>query len=214
MNEEQAVLDFFSKPENLPLALSVAERVDEIRCELNNQFWQQLLLATFGFLQAELSSWRLATTEDKNAPTQLVGMHCNLAQEQALFLRPMLEQQLLGDTWRVYVGLMWSAPPTPEHLMLPEVITLKEQLCATRYKSNEGFLAWQWTKLHPRQTDFLLRFAQSPQRVIDEALTELKVLIIDKANELRAANTALSKTPRSMGISLTQLHRSKSAKSD
>ena len=36
MNEEQAVLDFFSQNENLPLGLSVAEQMDKIREQINN----------------------------------------------------------------------------------------------------------------------------------------------------------------------------------
>ena len=39
MDEEQAVLDFFAKAENLPLALAVAEQTDKQREYLNNNLW-------------------------------------------------------------------------------------------------------------------------------------------------------------------------------
>jgi len=42
MNEEKAVLDFFAKPENLPLGLSVAGQMDVIREQMNSRFWQDL----------------------------------------------------------------------------------------------------------------------------------------------------------------------------
>jgi hypothetical protein len=40
MNEEQAVLDFFSRTENLSLGLSVAEQMDELRVQMNNRLWR------------------------------------------------------------------------------------------------------------------------------------------------------------------------------
>lgn len=214
MNEEQAVLDFFSKPENLPLALSVAERIDEIRVTLNNDFWRALISQTSELLQQGSQLWRVAVTDDKNTTDQLVGLHCDLPEDQPIYLRPMLEQQLLGGVWRIYGGLMWSTAPTAEHLQLPAVIALKEKMLAAGYKSNESFLAWQWTHLHPRRTDFLLRFSQSPQLLIDKAMNILRMLLIDQADALRAANMALRHVPHSTGINLTHLHRNQTIKSD
>lgn len=214
MNEEQAVLDFFSKAENLPLALSVAERVDEIRTTLNNNFWRELIASTSSLLAQKSQSWRVAVTDDKNTADQLVGLHCDIPEDQPVYLRPMLEQQLLGGVWRIYGGLMWSTPPTVEQLQLSQVIALKEKMLAAGYKSNESFLAWQWTHLHPRRADFLLRFSQSPQPVIDEAMHSLQALLIDNASALYAANSALSNAPRSMCISLANLHRNQAVKSD
>ena len=63
MNEEQAVLNFFALDENLPLALRVADQVDDTRQKLNQAFW----LALCKRITTLAPDWRVDTTEDRNA---------------------------------------------------------------------------------------------------------------------------------------------------
>jgi len=212
MNEEQAVLEFFSKEENLPLGLSVANLMDDIRARMNSEFWRQLSLALENSLQEQPFSWQILPTEDKNDDTQLVGLHFNPPFEQEVFLRPMIEQQLMGGGWRIYFGLIWSTTPSTEHLNLPSVCRLKETLSNTGMKSNESFLAWQWTKLHPRRQDFLLRLSQHPDALLEEAMKPLNSLLTDFGSALDEANSALRIAPRSMAISLDQLRSKRPSK--
>ena len=192
MNEEQAVLEFFAQTENLPLALSVADQVDGARQKLNNDFW----LALRQRIAAGAPSWRVATTEDRNAAECLVGLHLQPAQEQTLYLRPMLEQQYLGDTLRIYYGLMWSAAPTPELTRLNTIHTLRDTLQTAGFKHNENYLAWQWTPYHPRRKDFLLRFSTAKDALLDEAAGLLDDLLVKHSAALHAANSALREAPR------------------
>src|ERR1022692_3055576 len=158
MNEEQAVLDFFAKEENLPLGLAVAEQVDRQREQMNNRLWLELLPHLNALINQHGLDWQVEPTEDRNAPDSLVGLHCTPRAGQAIYLRPMLEQQYLGGVWRIYFGLMWSAAPSPDQLGLPAVRNLKESLQQAGFKSNENFLGWQWTTFHPRRKDFLLHY--------------------------------------------------------
>jgi len=213
MNEEQAVLDFFSKEENLPLGLSVAKLMDETRARMNTRFWQQLLpLAETSISQPDIG-WVISTTEDRNNNVDLVGLHFNLINEQEIYLRPMIEQQLMGGVWRIYFGLIWSSTPSPDHLKLPAVSQLKAALDKAGLKGNENFLGWQWTKLYPRRQDFLLKFSKNPQILLDEAATPLRDLMTDFGSALAAANAELRAAPRSMAISLDQLRSRKPAQS-
>ncbi len=100
MDEEQAVLKFFSQKENLPLALSVADHTDGIRQKLNNDFW----VALAKLIAEDLPDWNVATTEDRNSTECLVGVCLQPRVEQQIYLRPMLEQQYLGNTSRIYYG--------------------------------------------------------------------------------------------------------------
>ena len=209
MNEEQAVLDFFSHPDNLPLGLAVADLMDDIRVRMNNEFWSGLLFAFHAL--TETGTWKAELTEDKNAATQLVGVHFNLNTEQTVYLRPMIEQQMMGGVWRIYFGLIWSTTPSPEHLKLPSVSRLKEALTEAGFKTNESFLGWKWTKLHPRRQDFLLRLSKDPQAVTDEAALTLRTLLTDLGTAVAQANAALSTAPRSMSISLDQLRSKRPA---
>lgn len=215
MNEEQAVLDFFAKEENLPLGLSVAEQMDQIRVQMNTRFWRELLQRVEALMAGEPGNgdvllWLVEPTGDGNAPDSLVGLHCKLRTEQPFYLRPMLEQQYLGGDWRIFFGLMWSAAPSPEQLTLPAVAALKQSLQHAGFKNNESFLAWQWTAFHPRRRDLLLRYAQQPEKLLGEVATILKPLLIEHRASIEQANAALQTAPRSMTISLDQLRSKRS----
>jgi hypothetical protein len=205
MQEEQAVLEFFARPENLPLALSVAEQTDLIREQLNNRFWLDSMQDMRTFIDQHDLRWQLTATEDRNAPDSVVGFHCAPDSDQPLYLRPMMEQQNLGTGLRIYFGLMWSGTPTPENLALPAVRTLLETLKESGFKNNENYLGWQWTNLRPRTKSFLLRFTQQPATLLSEIESSLGKLLLNNREPIDLANAALRSAPRSMTISLDQL---------
>jgi hypothetical protein len=203
MKEEQAVLHFFAQKENLPLALSVANQVDGTRQKLNNDFW----LALRERIVASAPDWRVLTTEDRNATESLVGLYLQPEAEQKLYLRPMLEQQYLGDTLRIYYGLMWSATPTLEQKQLNAINTLHNTFQEAGFKSNESFLAWQWTSYYPRSMDFLLRFSTTTDALLDEATGLIQNLLVTYRDALHIANAALREAPRSAAISVVSLDK-------
>lgn len=205
MNEEQAILDFFSRSENLSLGLSVAEQMDELRAQMNSRFWRESLARCTAFIERHGLDWRAEATEDRNAPGSLVGLHCSALSGQELYLRPMLEQQYLGSGWRIYFGLMWSAPPTPAQLRLPEIGNLKTALLQAGFRNNENFLAWQWSGLHPRRRDFLQRYARQPEQLLDEFEALIGTLLLDHREAIAQANLALGSTPGSLRATLNSL---------
>jgi len=211
MNEEQAVLDFFARDENLPLGLSVAERMDKLREQMNNRYWRELQQRLVASFKADGLAWQVEFTEDKNASESLVGLHCKARPEQDIYLRPMIEQQYLGGEWRIYFGLMWSAAPSPDHLGAAAVCNLKESLLLSGFKNNASFLAWQWTRFYPRRRDFLLRYAREPEILLGETGTILKTLLIDHSDSIALANSALRSAPRSTAISLDRLRSKRSS---
>ena len=205
MNEEQAVLDFFSQPENLSLGLSVAEQMDELRRQMNNRLWRDLHGRINSMIGLRGLAWQVQVTEDRNAPDSLVGLHCVTGTEQALYLRPMMEQQCLGGILRIYFGLMWSASPSADQLGSPSVNTLRASLQTAGFKSNENFLAWKWTAFHPRRRDFLLRYAQEPEKVLEAVEAGVRTLLIDHREPIESANAVLKSAPRSLTSSLGRL---------
>ena len=84
MNEEQAIFEFFSQAENLSLALSVAEQMDNLRKQMNNRFWQELSARLDALIKEHQLAWRVELTEDKASPECLVGLHCSLNSNQPL----------------------------------------------------------------------------------------------------------------------------------
>jgi hypothetical protein len=205
MNEKQAVLDFFTQAENLPLGLAVAEQMDMLREQMNSRLWREMLARLEALIDEQGLAWRVEPTEDKNAAGSLVGLHCTMDTEQSLYLRPMMEQQYLGGMWRIYFGLMWSNPPAPDQLGLPAVSSLKSALKKAGFKSNENFLAWQWTNFHPRRKDFLLRYARQPEKLLDDVELVFGTLLINHHEAIEQANEALKIAPRGLAVSLNKL---------
>ena len=211
MNEEHSVLHFFSQEENLPLALITAEHLDGIRLQHNNRFWKALREQLDDLLAQKGMPWHSEFTEDRNSEDCLVGLRLEPLAEQRTFLRPFMEQQLLGESYRIYYGLMWSSAPEPAQKKLSAVETLHTRLSAIGFKQSDSFLAWQWSPWYPRRKDFLLRFSGKQDELLQEAMQIWKVLLEGYGEPLRLANLALNEAPRSATISLDQL-RNKSAR--
>lgn len=205
MKEEQAILEFFAQSENLSLGLTVAEQMDKLREQMNNRLWQELLSRFNALIDEHGLAWHIEPTEDKNAPDGLVGLHCVMNAEQPIYLRPMMEQQYMGGEWRIYFGLMWNIAPSPEQLRSAAVTALKSSLQHDGFKNNESFLGWQWTKFHPRRKDFLLRYAQQPEKLLDDIESILRTLLISHRTAIDQANAELKSLPGSLAVSLKQL---------
>ena len=210
MNEEHSVLNFFSQEENFPLALITAEHLDEIRLQYNNRFWKALSAQLDALLVKNALPWQSELTEDRNTEDCLVGLRLEPLFSQRTFLRPFMEQQLLGENYRIYYGLMWNAAPEPVQKNLPAVETLRAHLGATGFKHSDSFLGWQWSSWYPRRKDFLLRFSVQPDELLKDAMRPWHALLDEIGEPLRLANLALNEVPRSATISLDQL-RGKSA---
>jgi len=206
MNEEQTVLEFFSQDENLSLALIAAEHLDSIRLKHNNRFWNALQERLGAWLIQEAQPWHSEITEDRNTEDMLVGINLQPFAEQRSFLRPFMEQQLIGDSYRIYYGLMWNAQPEPAQKNLPAIETLRLCLEGAGFKQSDSFLAWQWSPWYPRRKDFLLRVSSEQDKLLSEAMLPWEALLQQYGNELSAANVALNEVPPSAAISLDQLH--------
>ncbi len=204
MNEEQAVLNFFAQEENLPLALSVAELVDATRQRMNNDFWLRLS----EHLAPLATGWEVKLTEDRDAEDCLVGLYLQPHSEQSLFLRPMMEQQMIGGMPRIYFGLMWSSAPTPDKARLAEVVALRDALQHEGFKNNESFLGWQWSPYHPRSKKFLLRLSASADKLLEEAADLLQLFLRQHGAALQAANSGLREPGHTTAVSLDSLRAS------
>ena len=206
MNEEQTVLEFFSLEENLSLALIAAEHLDGIRLESNNRFWNKLNEHLSVWLTEQTLPWYTELTEDRNSEGTLVGLHLEPSTQQRVFLRPFMEQQLMGNHYRIYYGLMWNSTPEPEQLKLSTVESLRNQLKAFGFKDSDSFLAWQWSAWYPRRKDFLMRFSTKRDELMKEALQPWQALLQEFGERLLMTNVALNEAPRSASISLDKLH--------
>ncbi len=205
LNDEQVVLDFFSQTENLPLALIAADHLDGIRLRLNNEFWIALSKRIDELLAKHALDWHGNLTEDRNNDKCLVGLHMLPQPELGILLRPFMEQQFVGDSYRIYYGLMWSSAPNPAQKQLAAVETLRQALQQAGFKESDNFLAWQWLPWHPREKEFLLRFVTHRDSLMEDAEAAWSRLMVAHNEELQLANRALNEVPRNITVSLDTL---------
>jgi len=205
MNEEQVVLDFFDHEENLPLALIAAEHLDAIRQRLNNEFWQLLRERLDALLALHSLPWVSKLAEDRNTDDCLVGLYLQPLTETRMFLRPFMEQQFIGDSYRIYHGLMWGVSPDAGQKTMPAVDALRDTLQQAGFKQGDNFFAWQWLPWHPRRRDFLLNFTAHREDMLDEVMQPWQNLLLARGKQLHLANLALGTLTASTIISLDQL---------
>jgi len=205
MNEEQAVLDFFAREENLPLALVAAEHLDTVRLRLNNEFWKLLQERLDALLALHALPWDSKLAEDRNTDDCLVGLYLQPRAEPRLFLRPFMEQQFIGDSYRIYHGLIWSSMPDAGQKSLPAVDDLFGTLQQAGFKQGDNFFAWQWLPWHPRRRDFLLRFHSQREELLAEIMRPWQSLLLDHGAQLHLANLAFNNATNITAISLHQL---------
>lgn len=205
MNEQQAALDFFSQPENLPLALITAEHIDDIRQRLNNEFWESLSERLESWITEQGLPWDSAITEDRNNDECMVGLHAKPQAEQRVFLIPFMEQQFLGGDYRMFFGLMWNTAPDAAQKNLPEVAALRSLLTDAGLSESDSFLAWQWLPWHPRRRDFLMQFTQKREDLLAEAIQPWQLILKEFGEQLKQANQALNMPGHSAAVSLDQL---------
>ena len=205
MNEEQAVLDFFAQEENLPLALIAAEHLDAIRQRLNNEVWQLLRKRLDALLALHSLPWVSKLAEDRNTDDCLVGLYLQPLTEPRMFLRPFMEQQFIGDGYRIYHGLTWSVSPDAGQKTMPAVEALRDTLHQAGFKQGDNFFAWQWLPWHPRRRDFLLNFTAHREDLLDEVMQPWQNLLLARGKQLHLANLALGNLTASATISLDQL---------
>ena len=205
MNEQQEVLDFFSQHENLPLALITADHIDDIRLRLNNEFWEALRERLNSWMAERDLPWDSSITEDRNNEECLVGLHAKPRDEQHVFLLPFMEQQFVGGSYRMFGGLMWSNTANATQKSLPAVADLGSRLSTAGFSDSDTFLAWQWLPWHPRRRDFLLRFANQREEILNEAMQLWELLLGDFGEQLKQANEALNMPGHSTAVSLDQL---------
>ncbi len=205
MNEEQAVLEFFARKENLPLALIAAEHLDAIRRDLNNEFWQVMRSELESLVSAHSLPWTVKITEDRNSQDCLVGLCLEPSRPSRVFLRPFMEQQYMGEGYRVYHGLMWSATPDAGQQGLPAVGALAATLAQAGFKQGDNFFGYQWMPWHPRRRDFLMKFGMHREQFLPEMMQPWQQLLLRSGGQLQAANRELGDAGPTTTISLDQL---------
>jgi len=190
-SEELAVLEFLSKEKNAAIALSIGDFLDTLRSDLNNQFWLAAYNKLKLYLEENRLPWIVELTEDKNVDKSLVGLHLQPTFDQSILLFPFMEQQFVGDSYRIFHGLMWNVEADPVAQSLEELDILRKELEPLGFSHSPRFHVWQWLPWHPRRKDFLIQFAQDRDNLLNEMIGVWKRLLVTYGPQLENANARL-----------------------
>jgi len=103
---KDAAVQFLSKPENLEVALDVAELLEDVKDKLVLEFWHSLKDQVCK-IQSELPAWSFGLDSDeKLLKGRYSGLHCvpKIAPNAQNFLMFCLRQE--GD--KIYQGVRWN----------------------------------------------------------------------------------------------------------
>jgi len=131
MNYEEAVLDFLSKEENLPIALEVSDRIEQLKIRLHEEFWFTFRNALQDALakSQRANDWQVRMTDRDGllkdyAKCWLVPRSFRQGQR---YLRLALEQGARSLDYPLYYGVHWNRALKTE-LNVEEIGALADKL--------------------------------------------------------------------------------------
>lgn len=196
MTYEDKVLDYIAQPENLPVALEVAEAVQQLREMIHKRFWplfaHQVQVRLLGSEYAD--RWKYVPFPEKRLKKEWeVSYFIPIRPKgtESPLLRVMFGQGGRGGHYRLVTGVGWWAkkPPEPNH---PALKDLKKEL-VSRNLTN----AWDWWpgwKVLPYALgggEFMVKFYHTPNELVDELAEEYWQLFLDLLSVIEPINQAL-----------------------
>lgn len=113
MENQPSIYEFLRRPENLQVALDVANYIEELRAHLQKTFWQDIEKALSDRLANSSYSrrWQISTSGipcEKSYKNLLITLKSTSASPQRSYLCVTLEQGEPRYGYQLYYGLRWE----------------------------------------------------------------------------------------------------------
>jgi hypothetical protein len=194
MSFEDAVLDYLAKPENLPLAMEVAEYVQILRNKLHEKFWR---MYSFQMKERLLASdhgetWEFIPFPLNRLKTDFEGSSIRPKQESEIKTSVLQVQIIQGnrqDQYRLVRGIRWTgAVGDFDH---PTLRQLKVDLI----NHNLTYDQWHWVgaaghQYRPQGVDLMVKMHNEPDEAISEVADEIWELFQDTRLQMEEINQA------------------------
>lgn len=196
MSYEDAILDFLAKPENLPIALEVAEYVEKLKDSMLEKFWLEFAAQLEGrFDEAKHApDWKFRKTNTDNLLDKWT--RCAISPNRPASAAPAytevcFEHNGRGWGYRFYLGVRWTKPvekidPFPSLERLRKVM-LKHGL----KKSSSWGPGWKWTPFYAHGETFLIRMGNDPEKFVAEMVGQTWDLFVALEKHLDRVNQDL-----------------------
>jgi hypothetical protein len=195
MTYQDKVLDYIAQPENLPVALEVADAVQQLREIIHRRFWPlfaqyvQLRLLNSEFAE----SWRYIPFPGTRLKKEYEGSYISPIQPKGTgspFLHVMFGQGGRDGHYHFVTGVTWGRKlPDPNH---PTLKDLKKELVSRKLTG-----AWDWwpgwrnLPYALEGGDFMVKFYHTPNEVVEELAEEYWQLFLDLRPVIEPINKAL-----------------------
>lgn len=193
---EQEMRQFLAQPENIRTAMEIARHVEKMRNDAHAAFWRKFedLLRKRVADSSYNSSWYL-TTSDKNFQNawfnNSIAPQLRMTHPSAVLLKVALEQNSLGNGYRLYYGIKWTHN-RDHRTELPEYKALRSYLLGEGYKltEREWWMLSKGTGYAARGDSFLYRMAQEPEAFSQEMVDLCWHLFGEAVELMNAFNSA------------------------
>jgi hypothetical protein len=175
MSYEDKIIDFLAQPENLSVALEIADYVQKLREKTHRRFWPEFSEVVTDRLEGSeyADHWVFERLPDNNWEKNW-GI-CSLrpvleSRSNAPYLEVSMQQSASNNYYRLLTGVHWSKEPTGE-TDLPTLEKLILQMDAMNMKqSSKPWPRWSWLPYRIRGEKFLLNYNQDPEAFVNEVV--------------------------------------------
>lgn len=193
MDYTDAVLEFLAREENLPIALEIADLVEQLKPWLHQEFWfafrdrlQDLLV------QSEwANSWVVQMTDRSGFLSNYAA--CFLVPSPDSrgrhYLRVALQQSTPRESYRLCYGTLWNMRSSTRP-NFERVTDLVQELQQQGFQSNDLWLGYRYLDHYLESRDFMLRMATDRQDYIEGLFQTLWMFFEDKLEQIQAVNQA------------------------
>lgn len=193
MAYEDKILDFLAQPENLGVAMQIAEYVQKLREKTHRGFWpmfndaikDRLDATDYGgqwiYVPQARDKWRTRWGEWSIRPAQ--KSHSNQRVMQAA-----MQQSTIEANFRLLLGACWTSDPK-KGVRSPAFDQLVERLKEMQLvQSNSKWPGWNWLDYQIRSEKFILRASSEPYALVNEIADTFWQFFLDIRPWLEAVN--------------------------
>ena len=190
-----AVVEFLSKPENLEVALEIAELVEDVKDKLVREFWHAVKSKVCES-QNKLPTWSVKLDSDEQLKRNYSGLRC--VPDTASKAQQYLGFRISQEGGMIYQGVCWNkemeTPFDELSKKLPELSVIRDrllQLSKEYAKSTKWWIGWKYLNngqgLKEKMTLLRIRGGGLATDVADEFLQ-----LVEKMREpVEEANSGL-----------------------
>jgi hypothetical protein len=197
MDYERAAAEFLARPENLPIALEVAKRIEQTKNYLQIRFWhmyrdemEHRLYTAKHSQQWQVSLERQERLLDPYAKCLLVPAK---VRQGAVYLRVTLEAQHPRNEYNFIYGLCWSTQygATLNPIMAEEMVKVLKTI-SFAVNPSDWWLTYVSVGQRLREDTFLVRFTSEPEEAVNEIADIVWSFFGQIREPLEALNESLS----------------------